>query len=350
MKNNNMHFRTYLTSISIYIALLLFSQQTVAQDDERISASFMFYNTENLFDCFDDSLSTGDDDFLPNATRRWTYKRYKDKLSKISKVILAANGWSPPSLVGLCEVENRSVMHQLISWTGLGEAGYGFVHFESPDARGIDVTLLYRKEEFRVIESYPLRVTLPDNRSTRDILMVKGTLHGRDTLHVFVNHWPSRLGSEEQSAANRQKAAQTLLDACDSIFHQTPHARIVAMGDFNDGPYDPSMLQLTQKGLVNLATLNGKPRQGSNKFRQDWELIDQILVSKPYFDQLAAKGGAVTFKVLDLPFLTEKDDAYLGLKPFRTFIGPVYHGGFSDHLPVIATVNAAETSAMHNDR
>ncbi|MFT3740108.1 MAG: endonuclease [Breznakibacter sp.] len=307
-------------------------------------SSFMFYNTENLFDCFDDSLSTGDDEFLPQATRHWTYKRYKDKLNKISKVILAANGWAPPSLVGLCEIENRSVMHQLVNWTGLGAAGYRFVHFESPDVRGIDVALLYRTDDFRVLSSIPLAVNLSGAHKTRDILMVKGILHGSDTLHVFVNHWPSRLGGEEQSSANRQIAAHTLTAVSDSIFSANPHAFVLLMGDFNDGPYNPSILQLGEKGFVNLATLDGKPVQGSNKYRQDWELIDQILVSRTYAGKLAAQGASLAFKVVDLPFLLEKDETYLGQKPFRTFIGPVYHGGFSDHLPVIAIQQPSGTN------
>jgi endonuclease/exonuclease/phosphatase family metal-dependent hydrolase len=307
---------------------------TFAQANIPPRSVFLFYNTENLFDCFDDTLSTGDDDFTPNGNRHWHYSRYKDKLSKIAKVILASGEWTPPSLVGLCEIENQQVMHHLTRWTGLYDAGYRFIHFESPDHRGIDVALLYNKHHFRVITTNALAVTLPNNRKTRDILMVKGILHQTDTLFVFVNHWPSRLGGEDQSRANRMAAANTLIQALDSLTSNGQTPNYLVMGDFNDGPLDPAIRQLEQPGLVNLTTLHEKKHLGSNKYKQDWELIDQILMSKAYLNLWQKRHFHIDFSVVQLPFLLEKDDTYLGIKPFRTYVGPAYKGGFSDHLPV----------------
>ena len=298
---------------------------------ESVGFRIMFYNTENLFDAWDDSLSVGDDEYLPKSTRHWNYTRYKLKLNNIAKTILAAGEWQPPVLVGLCEVENASVLKHLIYWTGLSELGYKYVHYESPDQRGIDVALLYRAGSFEPIESRPVKVELPDGKPTRDILLVKGFATGFDTMYVLVNHWPSRFGGVKSSECKRIAAADVVLSVCDSIRRNDREASIVIMGDFNDSPSDSSINKIRQSGFVNLNDMREDKTQGTNKYRYEWETIDQIMISL----ELQRRMAVVDYKVVDLPFLLMDDDVYLGKKLFRTYVGPRYQGGFSDHLPVM---------------
>lgn len=308
------------------IAFPSFSQTTK-------SFKVMFYNTENLFDAWDDSTSVGDDEFLPSSARYWTFKRYKQKINNISKVVLAAGEWQAPALIGLCEVENETVLKHLIYWTGLSELHYRFIHYNSPDLRGIDVALLYRADRFHPLESRPVKVTLPDGKLTRDILLVKGVMDQTDTLYVMVNHWPSRMGGAQASEVKRLAAANVVVGIGDSIRQHSPDASILLMGDFNDSPVDSSIVTLGHHDFFNFTDIQSNKGQGTNKYRQDWENIDQILISK----SMQAKMKSVTFRVVDLPFLLVDDEVYLGKKLFRTYVGPRYQGGFSDHLPVMAT-------------
>lgn len=293
----------------------------------------MFYNTENLFDPWDDTTSVGDNEFLPEGSRHWNFTRYKTKINNIAKTILAAGEWQSPMLVGLCEIENPTVLKHLIYWTGLSELNYRFIHFESPDSRGIDVALLYRHDSFSPIESRPVTVTLPDQKPTRDILLIKGVTHLHDTLFVMVNHWPSRLGGAQASEIKRVTAANRLLSICDSIRSVVPNASIVVMGDFNDSPTDTSIQGVMEQDFFNLAEIQENKNQGTNKYRLEWESIDQIMIS----NSMKAQMQEVSFKVVNLPFLLMKDEVNMGEKLFRTYVGPRYLGGFSDHLPVMAT-------------
>lgn len=320
-----------------FFSIFLFSCQfyLLAQHKQY---HLLFYNLENCFDCFDDSLNSGDDEYLPQSDKHWTYNRYKKKLNNISKVILASGEWNPPAIIGVCEVESKSVLKQLIWWTGLKEQNYRCVHFESPDRRGIDVALLYRKDCFKPLESEPINVNLGGKSRTRDILMVKGVLKGFDTIRVFVNHWPSRYGGVEYSEPRRLKASNRFIEICDSIKHVDPDTKMVVMGDFNDSPINNSIINLVNSGFVNMANSSETKFHGSNKYRYQWELIDQILIST----SLAADSCVSSFKVIELPFLLEKDITYMGEKPFRTYQGPIYKGGYSDHLPVRVTINLNE--------
>ena len=153
----------------------------------------MFYNTENLFDPVDDSL-TADEEYTPTGMRGWTFTKFMLKIRNISKVVLAVGGWDPPDIIGFCEVENRWVLKELTTQTPLKNFGYTIVHYESPDPRGIDVALIYRPDKFKVLNAEPIHIRFPfDTASrTRDILFVKGTVSGGDTLNIFVNHWPSK--------------------------------------------------------------------------------------------------------------------------------------------------------------
>lgn len=317
--------------------LVFMPLRSVAQRD---TLTVMFYNVENFFDTHNDSL-TRDDDFTPEGFYRWTYSRYKQKATKTARVILSANGWKPPSLVGLCEVENAVVLRQLLYGGGLANAGYSFVHFDSPDARGIDVALLYNRYLYKILEKRPISLSNKKLRlKTRDALYVKAVYGGTDTLHVVVNHWPSKLGGEKSSEPGRNHAAQSVRNLCDSIRSTHSEAKLILMGDFNDeaGAYAITQILGAQKPettgalLFNLSVLAKEP--GSYKYQGSWGSIDHIIISR----SLWMSENPAIFRVVNLPYLLEEDVAFSGYKPFRTYLGARYIGGYSDHLPVIAHI------------
>lgn len=303
----------------------------------------MFYNVENLFDTADDSL-TDDNAFTPAGDLHWTRNRYYTKLNNISKVIIALGGWNPPDVIGLCEIENRQVLSDLVRNTPLLKFNYGIVHINSPDRRGIDVALLYNPKTVRMLD-YTQHAVAAKGLKTRDILLVKSLLGG-DTCYFAVNHWPSRSSGQLESEKHRFVAASLLRRLTDSLMTRSPNAKIVAMGDFNDDPTDESIVNylgahvpghsLSGTQLYNLTRIPGEgPAGGTLKYQGMWNTFDQIMVSGTL---LLAKTGLKTvpdsFTIFRFGFLLEPDETYNGSKPFRTYIGFRYHGGFSDHLPV----------------
>jgi endonuclease/exonuclease/phosphatase family metal-dependent hydrolase len=317
------------------------SQFTGDKSQKDSIAGLMFYNVENFFDVKDDSL-TNDNEYLPENSRHWTYTRMKQKMTHISKVLLNAGGWNPPVIVGMCEVENQWVLSTMIWETGLNNLGYRVVHFDSPDERGIDVAMLYRYQRFKVLSARPISVDLGGNeRPTRDILYVKGILDKTDTLHVLVNHWPSRYGGASTSQWKRRVAAIAVKRIADSIFFENPNALMVLMGDFNENPESELFTDVIKAGKLdeNKAFINPalylKKGSGTLKFQQRWDLFDQIIVSHSLLNgNSRIKMDKPHLRIADLPFLLELDSNYGGTKPFRTYIGFKYHGGYSDHLPV----------------
>ena len=339
MKNKPILFLFLLGAL--FLHLKLFSQNSL-EDHYRI----MFYNVENLFDTEDDP-KTIDEEFLPKGDRYWNNKKFYTKLNRISQVVIAAGQGQLPIIVGLCEVENQKVLDLLLYKTPLGKLGYKIIHKESPDERGIDVAMLYKKEVFRPLSYRVYQVTNSKDPSfkTRDILYVTGLL-ATDTLHVFVNHWPSKYGGTVETKPERALAANTLRAAVDSIFRINAASKIIIMGDFNDSPFDESITQhlkpvtefesIINSELYNLAYSKAKENLGTTKFHGKWDLIDQMMVSGAL---LKSDSGLLTkpelFKIFNAPFLLEEDKTYLGKKPFRTYEGFKYHNGFSDHLPVL---------------
>ncbi|MEW5844715.1 MAG: endonuclease [Bacteroidota bacterium] len=323
------------------VAPLVLSAQTLSIAKHRV----MFYNVENLFDPFDDSL-TRDEEFTPTGQRYWTWGKMEAKINGIYKVIMAVGELDPPVLVGMCEVENGFVLHKLVNDTPLSKFEYSVIHRESPDPRGIDVALLYRPDRFRVQERAFIPVVFTDDsaRKTREILYVRGMLGG-DTLHVFVNHWPSKYGGELESESGRFAAANTLKRKIDSIRVFYPEARILVMGDLNDEPESTPVVEglgacerndsNCPSGLINIAAILKNRGFGSYKYQGTWGIIDQIIVSQSL---LSGKHILYTSPqkaaVFENDQLLEPDKQYSGKKPFRTFIGYRYHGGYSDHLPV----------------
>lgn len=319
--------------------------QQLANTEKR--DRIMFYNTENLFDVYNDSL-TNDDEFTPEGDRKWNNYKFYKKLNNLSKVIISIGEWNPPSIIGLCEVENRFVLNKLIYETPLKSFDYKIIHAESPDRRGIDVAMLYRQSRFEPIYFHPISINFPDNpeSKTRDILYVKGIAGGTDTLHLFVNHWPSRYGGYEDSKPRRMFVASVLRHKVDSIYAAVTNPNIVIMGDFNDEPWDESIriglraksdtLGLKKDELVSLMGLPGKnPAVGSNKYQSEWSVIDQFIVSgNLLIEKNSMHVSSEGARIYQASFLLEEDETHLGYKLNRTYTGPVYHGGFSDHLPI----------------
>lgn len=305
----------------------------------------MFYNVENFFD-IDDDPKTKDDDFTPEGMKHWTKSHLYEKNKNVGKVITMAGGWDLPVLVGLCEVEGDTIGHMLTHYSPLRDLGYDYLHQESQDRRGIDVMLLYRKEYYNPISThfFPVEITDDPEFRSRDILYSKGTLD-EDTLHVFVNHWPSKYGGVMATIPLRKAAALTLKKRTDSIMAINPKAKIIIMGDLNDAAREPSIKEtleageyktpLKEQSLVNLSYPLIDAGIGSHKYHGQWDIIDHMIVSNGLLEGEGLHTTPNGMKVLQFDFLLEEDDRYLGKQPFRTYRGMKYHGGYSDHLPVI---------------
>ena len=333
--------KNVLTVCCLFIALII-----NAQTAEKQNFKIMCYNVENFFDCVDDS-TTNDNEFLPTGIRAWNYAKYQKKQANIARVITAIGGWEPPALVGMCEVESRKCLIDLTRYSGLKNLRYKFIHHESPDPRGIDVALLYQPDQFKPFHDQPIRIRYPDapGSKTRDILFVSGVIPTGDTLHVFVCHFPSRLGGEMESDDKRLFVSSVIRAKADSIFAACLKPNIVIMGDFNDFPTNTSLLEVlkakpitdsvSSQSLYNLMYKLHTEGKGSNKHSGDWGALDQMIVSGNLLkssNSIYTKQNDAHF--FDADFLLENDNTFLGKQPFRTYAGMKYQGGFSDHLPI----------------
>ena len=332
--------------LSIYTAIVnlpIYGQE----EGVRIPFRIMEWNVENLFDTRHDSLKE-DKEFLPESLRRWNRTRYWKKLTDMARVIVSVGEWTPPALIGLCEVENDSVMRDLTLRSPLKELGYRYIMTQSPDLRGIDVALLYQRGHFKPLSSTSIRIPpLKHNRPTRDILHVSGLIATGDTLDVIVAHLPSRAGGIHESAPYRTHAARKLRETVDSLLHIRSTLRLIIMGDFNEnssGKIIKETLKVAEvpdsspadfQKLYHL--FKKKKKDFSYKYHGKWELIDHIIVSGSLLDESSSfhtsPGKATVFKK---PFILQKDEIYGGSKPFRTYNGMKYQGGYSDHLPLYA--------------
>jgi hypothetical protein len=311
----------------------------------------VFYNLENLYDPYDDTTKL-DDEFTSKGTKRWTFTRFLLKLNHTAKTFIAIGESEAPAIIGMCEVENRYVLNKMIYETPLKKYQYKFIHYESADARGIDVALLYRPSLFTVVFSKNITVQFPFDSllRTRDILYVKGVLFGIDTVYLFVNHWPSRRGGFTESVPKRRLVAETLRFTLDSLqlIQENPH--IIIMGDFNDEPDQPAISETlkaagftsrtTSKNLVNLmASKVNRLNEGTHKFQGKWAILDQFMVTGNFIlDEKGLKTSPGSAHIFKGSFLMEEDERFLGGKPVRTYTGPRYTGGFSDHLPIYLDV------------
>jgi hypothetical protein len=334
-----MLIRNYGYRIFTILFLIILTVRGNTQDKP---VRLMFYNVENLFDISDDTLKD-DDDFLPGGLMRWNLTRYNKKITSLYKTIVAAGEWEPPALIGFCEVENRKVLEDLVYGTYLSKYKYGIIHEESPDQRGIDVCLIYRKECAEVID---YRYWIPALKkseafTTRSVLYARFLIR-KDTVHIIVNHWPSRRGGVLAMEGLRMKVAAMVREKADSIMKKsTAGARIIIMGDFNSTPDDDEMKSLVSKSesgtfLVNLVEGIAAEGMGTYRYMGVWEMIDQIIVSDKLLN--CSNGlftGVLNLKVFKPDFLMIKDSKYPGYSPLSTYRGYKYQGGFSDHLPVL---------------
>lgn len=288
-------------------------------------------NCENLFDCQDDSLKQ-DEEYLPEATRHWTSRRYWRKLNNTAQELLSTCDDGIPDLIALCEVENDSVVNALVHRSLLRNAGYEYLMTQSPDIRGIDVALLYNPAAFAPISSYSLRVQpIAGMRPTRDILYVSGRTLGGDTLHVFVVHAPSRYGGERHSRPFRLAVADRLCKSIDSLQAVSPDAHILVAGDFNDGADSPALRRIGQHRLRNL-TKDARGQhgvRGTYRYKGEWESIDHVLGSRSIYNKVD------TVYIHAHQFLLEEERLYGGYRPRRTYNGMRYQPGYSDHLPLV---------------
>jgi endonuclease/exonuclease/phosphatase family metal-dependent hydrolase len=325
------------------LAPAAFSQHRLSAKPQKVR--FAFYNVENLFDTEDDPL-TRDEEFTPAAPKEWTEARYRTKLERLARV---ADGMQYPAFLGLAEVENRRVCKDFIKKTSMKRHRYKIVHFDSPDARGIDVALLYRKKFFKVLEASTIRINFPDGLkggrpgyTTRDVLVVEGIFQKKDTLYLVIVHSPSRSGGQKASEPKRIFVAQQIRKKVDEIFSKNPNANIVLMGDLNDEPADPSVRDYLQAQpmseptgpaeLYDCLSQLDADGQGSYNYRGDWNMIDHVILSGNLF------GGSRRLQYVDSGIFREDwmiyTDPKYGQRPNRTYGGDHYFGGFSDHLPV----------------
>ena len=295
--------------------------------------TFVELNCENLFDTRHDE-GKQDEEFLPDATRHWTGKRYWRKLNNIAQELLSCTSEPGiPDLVALCEVENDSVVRDLCRRSLLRGAGYDYLVTRSPDLRGIDVALLYSPFAFSPVRHYPLRVAPVEGmRPTRDILYVAGRVASGDTLHVFVVHAPSRFGGERYSRPFRQQVVDRLGASLDSLRQVSPDAQVVIAGDFNDGADGHALRQLYTYGLVNISSgaIGQHGVKGTYRYKGEWGSIDHILSSPSLVSRVD------TVFIHAPRFLLEEEPLYGGFRPRRTYNGMRYQPGYSDHLPLVA--------------
>ncbi len=329
----------------ILVFLLLMSSGIFAQEKKMDIAIVAFYNLENLYDTIDDPI-TDDKEFLPDGIQNWNTAKFNLKIEHMSEAIskigqeVVPGG---PAIIGLSEIENRGVLEALINSDNLKSKNYGIVHYNSPDRRGVDVGLLYKKSRFTVegSMSIPLRTSDTSFR-TRDQLLVWGKLDGEE-IYFLVNHWPSRRGGEQGSAPKRKAAAELARHTVDSLMKINPNVKIIIMGDLNDNPNNASITKYLKA--------KGKPEEvvagdlyspmiklyrdgiGSYAYRDSWDLFDQIIISFALMGTDYSSFRLMKTKIFNEAFLKQKTGTFTGY-PWRTAAGGQYLGGYSDHFPV----------------
>ncbi len=313
-----------------------------------METNVFFYNVENLFDTLDDPL-TNDNAFLPGSALQWHQKRYVLKLQRIARVLKEVED-PMPGIVGLVEIENRKVLEDLVTAMGLTEKDVGIVHADSPDERGMDVGLLYRKDLFEVKQFTNILVEIPSDPTdrTRDILYVQMKHKDKAPLHLYVNHWPSRKEGTKISQIKRFDAANTLRKHLDGLLLEYTDAQVIVMGDMNCTPDSPPVYKvLDQKAkpenpLINLGWDIHYSNSGSTNFRGKWLMFDQILASPNLLNSSSNEtlnpntSELSGFEVVSFPWMLFYNPKYKDFRPNKTYGGKNYHGGFSDHLPVKA--------------
>jgi hypothetical protein len=363
LRQNKKMMRTDGRAVSAFLLLLLGCGRegtagARSQDQPALQAigngTMVCYNVENLFDIADDPAARGDEEYTPDGALRWTEERYRTKLDHLAEAIAMA-GDELPLMIGLLEVENAQVCLDLVATPPLDKGNYVLQHFDSPDERGIDVALLVQEgPHCRPDHAEALRVGLPGD-ATRDVLYARLILADGEALHVFVNHWPSRREGVRESEPKRMKAAQVVRRKVDAILAQAPAARIVIMGDLNDTPLDRSIREgldaaldtgHKDNDLYDLVAMDRRTDAGSHQFDGEWSYLDHMIVSRgmvwPKSGFRAVSAGALRDERLLF------NHPRFGPSPNRTYGGHgKYHGGYSDHLPVVLQlIGKEETPVM----
>lgn len=325
-----------------------------AQEKRKFKVhTIAFYNVENLFDPVDDpnKLDERSPIMEMNFDRENIYKKKVKNMARVISEIGTDISKNTPAIIGLAEVENRQVIDDLANDEALVQKDYGIVHFDSPDARGIDVALMYRKDVFTPVSKSKHELKIYDDQTrkriyTRDQLLVSGKLEG-ELIHVIVNHWPSRRGGEARSRPKRVAAAKLNKRIIDSLQAINPYAKIFTMGDLNDDPTNASVKKVLKakkdkedvelKGIYNPMESFFKKGLGSNAYRDAWSLFDQILITKPLLEKDYSSFRFYKAGIFNAHYLTNKKGRYKGY-PLRSFADGGFTNGFSDHFPVYVHV------------
>jgi len=348
-----------------FLFLLISFPKSFCQTKKFRIHTVVFYNFENLFDTINDP-ETFDEEWTPDGSQHWTYDKYQKKLSNLSRVLAeigSSDNPDSPTFIGGCEIENRAVLEDLVLHPNLIDKGYGIIHFDSPDKRGIDVALLYRKQHFQPTNyiNIPLYIFQGENKSnpekeentddvavvaannkrvyTRDQLLVTGFLEGEE-IHLIVNHWPSRSGGEIRSSPFREAAGALNRKIIDSLQRINPKAKVITMGDLNDGPYNNSLKialgalakkhEVPQFGIYNPFEEMQKKGMGTIAHRDAWDIFDQIMVTESLLHTDFSSFQYWKAGIYNKPFLIQTSGQFKGY-PLRHSATEI---GFSDHFPV----------------
>ena len=343
--------------ILVVLAALLFLPLCLTGQEKKQYQMGMigFYNLENLFDTIDDP-NTNDQEFLPKGSYGWNGTKYHSKLHNLAHVIstmgteISGHYFHCPDILGVSEIENRTVLEDLVSQPELAPYNFGIVHYDGPDARGVDVGLIYKKGKFTVLGSRSARLHDPSDPGfkTRDQLLVSGLYMG-DTIHIIVNHWPSRLGGEKRSSPKREMAARLTRSMVDSLLAINPEAKVIVMGDLNDDPKNKSVVEVMNAPMTDdytklqpgqmFNTSYGLYRRGVGTlcYRGQWNLFDQILITQGLVGKDRSTLKFYGYRIYNDESLNQKSGRYIGY-PLRTHAGGVYLNGYSDHYPVFMLV------------
>ena len=331
----------------LYVLVFGFSFSGCAQKPgtDGHDVTIAFYNCENFFDTVDNPAKE-DEEFTPEGKFHYTQKVYEQKVHNIATVIQSMDGNDGPAIIGLAEIENNTVLNDLVNAPEIARRKYKFEWFDGPDPRGINVAMLYNPKYFRVLRSEPLHVDLTGVQGkviTRDVLHVYGILDG-DTIDVFVNHWPSRIGGEEESGPKRAITAMVVKDAIASVMSKKPASKVIVMGDLNDNPDDKSVHEvLGAKYTQNEVPVSGlydpwediyKTGIGTEEYQHSWNLFDQIIISGAFLKNGNHKLHYNKAEIFKPDFIIDHYKGHEG-EPHRSFVGTHWINGYSDHFPVL---------------
>jgi predicted extracellular nuclease len=342
---------------TILLVTFIFYFNCNAQTEDTLVVAF--WNLQNLFDTIDDP-NKNDESFLPDGDMEWTEDRLDKKMYNLARIIRMMNNGNGPDILGVCEVENQEVLMEMVN-KYLSDIDYEIAYIESPDNRGIDNGLIFKSDKFTLLSLQADTVHLSDGWPTRLIFGVNLLTDENEKIAIFVNHWPSRSGGQVESEPNRIAAAQTLHNAVDRIFLTDEIANIFLIGDFNDDPVNVSVLETLQAHpikcdslptdfeinsegeLFNLSYQSFESGEGSYKYRDTWNMLDQIIVSGSVITGNDINYICNSFEVYKPKFIVTQSGSYEGT-PFPTYGGRKYLGGYSDHFPVIAKFKIVRSS------